>query len=79
MFAEVKDLIFQLLELLILQPHPSTGWTVVDLDLVPNCWHQVRIAFGTFHFASGLIHGKNIIILACCSEVPALTHSMAIM
>ena len=48
MFAKVKDLIFQLLELLIVQPHPFTGRTLVDLYLVPNCWYQVRMAFWTF-------------------------------
>src|ERR1017187_1171450 len=48
MFAKVKDLIFQLLELLIVQPHPFTGRTLVDLYLVPNCWYQVRMAFRTF-------------------------------
>src|SRR5208283_2738707 len=48
MLAEVKDLIFQLLELLRLQPHPFARLTVVDLDFVSNCWNQVRVALRTF-------------------------------
>jgi hypothetical protein len=57
-----------------------TGWTVIDIDLVPNCWHQGRIAFRTFQLRLLLNPWQKILLYwASCSEVPALTHSMAIM
>lgn len=45
--AEVEGFILQLIEFLVLQPHTFAGWTVVDLELVPGGWRQVRIAFRT--------------------------------
>lgn len=49
--TEVESLVFQLIELLSVEPHPLAGWTGVDLNLVPDRRHQVRAAFRAFHLA----------------------------
>ena len=55
-FAEVKDLILQFLEFIVLEPHSFTGLTVVDRDLVPYRWQQIHAAFWTFHLSLRFVH-----------------------
>src|SRR5665213_324873 len=47
--TEVKNLIFQLLEFIMLEPHSFTGLAVADLDVVSHRWQQVHTAFRAFH------------------------------
>lgn len=49
--TEVEGLVFQLIELFCVEPHPLAGWTGVDLNLVPDRGRQVRAAFRAFHLA----------------------------
>src|SRR5271156_3773512 len=70
MLPEVEDFIFQLLELLRFQPHPFAGLTVVDLNLVPDCWNQVRVALRTFQLCLRL-NG----FITQCSEINMVDRS----
>jgi len=48
MFAEVENLIFQLIEFLMLQPHALTRLAVVDADLMPNRGRKIYLTFWAF-------------------------------
>src|SRR3984957_14587178 len=49
--AEVKYLILQFLQLVVLEPLSLANRTIVDIELVPHHGHKVYGAFGAFHFS----------------------------
>src|SRR5580700_5792963 len=58
--AEVKYLILQFLQLVVLEPHSFANRTIVDIELVPHHGDQVYGAFRAFHFKSPAITSASI-------------------
>src|ERR1039458_6443398 len=77
--TEVKDLILQFLEFIVLEPQSFTGLTVIDLKLVSYRWQQVHAAFRAFHLSLRSVHfltrGKTAMLKRRCAARTSPTRS----